>query len=343
MSAGGRERIRLADLNSIRNVEYVFYWTFIAGVYWWGGLRVASGALSVGDLVVLVAYLGRLEVPVRRGMAIWSQVMQAAGALTKIRGFRESQLRIGPIRSRRLPESAISVPALEFRHVSFRYPGSAERTLTDVSFAVQAREFVALAGENGSGKSTVLSLALGLQAPDSGEILVYGNSLDELAPLARRNMVCGLLEAPFLLKGSIGENIRFGSPGASDSEVNRAASAAGIHDFVVSLPDGYETVLGENGAGLSAGQRQRLAIARLLVASSDLMLFDESTSALDVETDTYFRDRIREIFPEKSILLVSHSERWQAAADRVVRMKHGHILSAPMPAHLERDDHAESF
>lgn len=210
--------------------------------------------------------------------------------------------------------------SLAFENVTVRYPGRTADAVTEVSFTVTPGETVALVGPSGSGKSTLLSTALGFVRPDAGRVTVGGADLAGLDLAEWRRRVAWVPQRPHLYAGTIAENVRLARPDADDAAVRRALRDAGALDFVDALPHGAGTVLGEDGAGLSAGQRQRLALARAFLADRPVLLLDEPTAALDGATEAEVVAAVRRLAEGRTVLLVVHRPALLAVADRVVRL-----------------------
>lgn len=204
-----------------------------------------------------------------------------------------------------------------------RYEGRGEDSPQPVSLTVGPGECVALTGPSGAGKSTLLQVLLGFVTPTAGRIRVAGVDLAELSPAQWRQQIAWVPQRPHLFAGTIAENVRLARVGASDAEVAEALKDAGAWEFVTALPRGVETPLGEGGVGLSAGQRQRLALARAFLADRPVLLLDEPTAALDGETEAGIVDAVRRLSAGRTVLLVVHRPALLAVADRVVEMAAG--------------------
>ncbi|MBB4775314.1 ATP-binding cassette subfamily C protein CydD [Actinomadura catellatispora] len=216
-------------------------------------------------------------------------------------------------------------PEIVLRDVTVRYPGSREAALSGVSLRVAAGERVAVAGPSGAGKSTLLLVLAGLVRPESGRVLVDGVDLADLDLEAWRARLGWVPQRPHLFAASVADNIRLGDPGAGDARVVEAARAAGAAEFVAGLPEGYATVLGEGGAGLSAGQRQRVAVARAYLAGGDVMLLDEPTARLDLRSERLLVDAAVRLLEGRTAVLVAHRTALLGVADRVVRLEGGRV------------------
>ncbi|WP_141725081.1 ATP-binding cassette domain-containing protein, partial [Streptomyces niveus] len=207
---------------------------------------------------------------------------------------------------------------LELEGVTVRHEGRAEPSLDAATLVVEPGETVALVGPSGSGKTTLLNVLLGFTAPTEGRVRVGGTDLSDLDLDRWRERIAWVPQHPYLFAGTIAENVRLARPDADDAAVTRALRDAGAYDFVTALPLGADTSLGEDGTGLSAGQRQRLALARAFLADRPLLLLDEPTAALDGETEATLVPTIRRLAKGRTVLLVIHRPALLSVADRVV-------------------------
>jgi ABC-type bacteriocin/lantibiotic exporter with double-glycine peptidase domain len=222
------------------------------------------------------------------------------------------------------------VPEIVLERVTVRYPGAERAALEEVSLRIGAGERVAVTGPSGAGKSTLLLVVAGLVAPVSGRVLVDGVDLAELDPVAWRRRLGWVPQRPHLFAASVADNIRLGDPSAGRDRVVEAARAAVADGFVAAMPRGYATVLGEGGAGVSAGQRQRLAVARAYLAGGPVMLLDEPTARLDVASERALVEGAARLLEGRTALVVAHRPALLSLADRVVRLQGGR-LSEPGP------------
>jgi ATP-binding cassette subfamily C protein CydD len=216
-------------------------------------------------------------------------------------------------------------PRIRFENVTVRLPGRPRPVLHDVSFTVEPGERVALTGPSGAGKSTLLALLLGLVQPDEGRVLVGGHDLGTLDQDAWRRSIGWVPQRPYLFDRSVADNIRLGDPGAGDEDVVRAARAAAAHDFVTALPDGYATRLGARGTGLSAGQRQRIALARAFLRDAPLVLLDEPTAGLDADSESAVLAAGERLMTGRTVLVVAHRARLLEGADRRLDVRDGAV------------------
>jgi ATP-binding cassette subfamily B protein len=310
-------------------------WSYLAGsapglilslgygaVFVYGGHRVIAGTLSVGAFVAFLAYQMRLLQPVQALMGLYASLATVQVSLARVQELLDAKPdvieRDSPIRLDRLSG------AIAFDKVSLdlgRGP-----ILAALSFAVAPGEMVALVGPSGSGKSTIADLLLRLIDPDAGAIYVDGHALTSVSLVDLRRRIAIVDQEPFVFHASIVENIRYARPEASDNDVQIAARAAGLDAFIRSQPDGYATIVGERGAALSAGERQRLAIARALVAQPDVLVLDEPTAALDPETERHVIAEYRRLMQGRTVLVITHRAAVADAADRVLMLTDGAVV-----------------
>ena len=304
-------------------------------VLWGGGERVAAGRLQVGELVSLVNYLMQILMSLMMLSMIIMNIARASASSDRVLEVlgTEPSLKDSPGAS-----AVVRRGAVEFRNVSFRYGGGETDVLHGISFSVAPGMTVAVAGATGSGKSTLLQLVPRLYDTTGGEVLIDGTDVRDY-PLAQLHAQVGMvLQNNVLFSGTIADNLRWGREDASPAEMEAAARAAQAHDFVMSFPDGYDTVLGRGGVNLSGGQKQRLCIARALLRRPKILLLDDSTSAVDTETELKIRRGLREYLGEGTTVFVSTQRvKTMEEADRVLVLDDGKVESYGTPARLKED------
>jgi ATP-binding cassette, subfamily B, bacterial HlyB/CyaB len=226
--------------------------------------------------------------------------------------------------------SRTALPAIRgniaFDHVTFRYRVDGPAVLNDMSLSLAAGQVIGIVGLSGSGKSTVAKLIQRLHVPESGRVLVDGIDLAMIDPAWLRRQMGVVLQENVLFNRSIRENIALSDPAMSIERVVAAAKLAGAHDFILQLPEGYDTLVGERGSSLSGGQRQRIAIARALVADPRILIFDEATSALDYESERAIQQNMREICKGRTVIIIAHRLSTLRAADRVLTIERGRLV-----------------
>ncbi|MGW3595076.1 thiol reductant ABC exporter subunit CydD [Streptomyces sp. NPDC005167] len=283
------------------------------------GMRLVHGELDLYTGLVVLILAPEAYLPIRQVGAQYHAAAEGLSAAEEIFAILETEPRAGGTAD--VPPSL----RLELEGVTVRHEGRAEPSLDGASLVVDEGETVALVGPSGVGKSTLLNVVLGFTAPDEGRIRVGGVDLATLAPERWRERIAWVPQRPQLFAGTIAENVRLARPDADDSAVTAALRDAGAYDFVAELPDGAQTLLGEDGAGLSAGQRQRLALARAFLADRHLLLLDEPTASLDGETEAGIVEAVRRLAAGRTVLLVVHRPALLSVADRVVVLEPGAV------------------
>ncbi|WP_326659903.1 thiol reductant ABC exporter subunit CydD [Streptomyces sp. NBC_00385] len=293
------------------------------------GMRLVHGELDLYTGLVVLILAPEAYLPIRQVGAQYHAAAEGLSAAEEIFAVLETEPRTSGTRD--VPGSL----RLEVEEVTVRHAGRAEPSLAAASLVVEEGETVALVGPSGVGKSTLLNVVLGFVAPDEGRVRVGGTDLAALSPEGWRERIAWVPQRPHLFAGSIAENVRLARPGADDSAVTAALREAGAYDFVAALPDGAGTLLGEDGAGLSAGQRQRLALARAFLADRPVLLLDEPTASLDGETEAGIVEAVRRLAVGRTVLLVVHRPALLSVADRVVTLSPDGVAS-PASAAAER-------
>src|SRR5215472_5140358 len=271
-----------------------------AAVLYVGAKLVIDGGLTVGELVAFNILAGRVSAPVLRLAQIWQD-------------FHQARL------------SVALLGAVAFEHVTFRYRIDGPEVLHDVSFKVDPGQVVGIVGPSGSGKSTLAKLIQRLYVAESGRVLVDGADLAMVDTAWLRRQIGVVLQENVLFNRSVRDNIALADPGISIERVIAAATLTGAHDFILELPEGYDTIVGERGSSLSGGQRQRIAIARALITNPRIVIFDEATSALDYESERIIQDNMREIAKSRTVFIIAHrlsAVRW---TDRIITIDRGRL------------------
>jgi subfamily B ATP-binding cassette protein HlyB/CyaB len=296
----------------------------IAGVLYFGAKLVIEGSLTVGELVAFNMLAARVSSPVLRLAQMWQDFHQA----------RLSVARLGDILNT-MPEPSFSpgraaLPAIRgqitFEHVGFRYRVDASEVLHDVSFEISPGQVVGVVGSSGSGKSTLAKLIQRLYVPESGRVLVDGVDLTMVDLAWLRRQIGVVLQENVLFNCSIRENIALADPTMPMDRVIAAATLAGAHEFILELPEGYDTIVGERGSSLSGGQRQRVAIARALITDPRILIFDEATSALDYESERAIQQNMKQITAGRTVFVIAHRLSTVRHANRIITIERGRIV-----------------
>ncbi|MGC9544218.1 ABC transporter ATP-binding protein [Streptomyces sp. UG1] len=310
--------------------------TAVAGIVLWGAHRVAGGTLALGVLAAAVLYLRRLYDPIDRLGMFLNSYQSAAASLEKIAGLLAQTPSVPePREPQRLPALRSEHPGREvvFDSVRFGYRTGGE-VLPRFDLTLPAGQTVAVVGSTGAGKSTLAKLLARFYDPSGGRVLLDGVDLRELAvPELRRGVVMVTQEA-FLFSGTVAENIAIGRPDATREEIERAAKAIGAHDFISSLPDGYDTDVRKRGGRISAGQRQLVAFARALLADPAVLILDEATSSLDIPGERAVQRAMSTVLHGRTAVVIAHRLSTVEIADRVLVMEHGEIVEDGTPAEL---------
>jgi ATP-binding cassette, subfamily B, bacterial HlyB/CyaB len=284
---------------------------------------VIDGSLSVGELVAFNILAGRVSTPVLRLAQIWQDFHQARLSVARLGDILNT-----PAEPTFNPGRA-ALPAIRgdiiFEHVTFRYRVDGPEVLHDVSFNVPAGQTVGIVGPSGSGKSTLAKLVQRLYVPESGRVLVDGVDLAMVDAAWLRRQLGVVLQENVLFNRSVRDNIALADPATSIEQVIAAAKLAGAHEFILSLPEGYDTIVGERGSSLSGGQKQRIAIARALVTNPRILIFDEATSALDYESERLIQQNMQEIAKGRTVFIIAHRLSTVRRTDRIITIDAGRI------------------
>lgn len=324
--SAARHRIRQRAMLTAYAIVTIF--GGLIGVLWIGAQAVAAGQMSGGELGQFLLYAVFVGGSTAGLSEIWGALQQAAGATERLMELLASEPHEQPPASpRALPDELRG--ELAFQHVNFNYPSRpGVQALDDFSLHINSGETVALVGPSGAGKSTVLQLALAFYRPRSGRILLDGVDIAEVAAADVRNHIAIVPQETVLFADTVRENIRYGRPAASDDEVADAARAAAAHDFIVDLPEGYDTFVGERGVRLSGGQQQRLAIARAVLKQPAILLLDEATSALDAESEILVQQALDDLMHQCTTLVIAHRLATVRGADRIIVIEGGRIVAS---------------
>src|SRR6202166_1035420 len=306
--------------NSVQFVNKVV----MAGILYFGARLVISGDLTVGELVAFNILAGRVSQPVLRLAQIWQDFHQARLSVARLGDILNAppEPKFNPARA--------ALPAIRgdvvFDHVMFRYRIDGQAVLHDVNFTVKAGQVIGIVGPSGSGKSTVAKLIQRLYIPERGRVLVDGVDLAMVDTSWLRRQIGAVLQENVLFNQSIRDNIALPDPAMPIEQVVEAAKLAGAHDFILELPEGYDTVVGERGASLSGGQRQRIAIARALVTNPRILILDGATSALDYESERIIQDNMQRIAQGRTVFIIAHRLSTVRRSNRIITIDRGRLV-----------------
>lgn len=302
-----------------------------------GGQRVLSGALSIGSLIVFLAYLRTMQEAISELLGIYASLKTTEASIDRVSEVMESQDFVQEMPGAK-PLSAVREGKgrnVGLESVTFGYE-TGRPVLTDVTVEASPGETIALVGPTGAGKSTLMSLILRYFDPWEGRVTFDGIDIRTIKLSSLRAQVAIVLQEPFLLPLTVAENIAYGLPKASRAKIEAAAIAANVDEFIRHLPDGYDTIIGERGATLSGGEKQRLAIARALLKNAPVLILDEPTSALDAQTEALLLEALERLIDGRTTLIIAHRLSTIRKANRIVVLEEGKIVETGSHQELQR-------
>ncbi len=292
----------------------------------YAGYQVINGPLSVGTMVAFIAYIERLYGPLRRLVSSSTMLTQSFASMDRMFELMDEPYEI------KNKANAVELPRVKgevrFNNVNFQYEEDGSQILNNINFTINPGETVAFVGMSGGGKSTIISLIPRFYDTTSGAVTIDEYDVRDVSLLSLRSQIGIVLQDNILFSDSVKENILMGKPDASDEEVIAAAKAANAHDFIMSLPNGYDTKVGERGVKLSGGQKQRVAIARVFLKNPPILILDEATSALDLESEALIQESLDLLAHERTTIIIAHRLSTITHADKIIVIDHGQLIES---------------
>ncbi|MEE8421301.1 MAG: ABC transporter ATP-binding protein [Dehalococcoidia bacterium] len=308
----------------INNPTMLSLWLLSMGLVFWVGAReISAGTMTAGDMIAFQVYLTLLQMPVRMLGFIVNMFARAHSAGVRIFEILDAESAVQEKPG--APPIVVERGEVEFKNVAFSYD-SVSPVLTGVDIHAAPGEVIALLGPTGSGKSTIVNLLPRFYDVTGGSLTIDGQDVRDVQTETLRAAIGIVQQDVFLFPATIGDNIRYGQPEATDDEVMEAAKAARIHDFIDSMPDGYDTWVGERGATLSGGQRQRVAIARTLLLNPRVLIFDDSTSSVDMRTEFLIQEALNNLMEGRTTFVIAQRLRTVQQADQIIVLRDGVIV-----------------
>ena len=297
----------------------------VAAAIYFGGRHVISNDLTLGQMIAFYNYLVRAMMSLIFITMILTRVIRSSASATRI----EEVLNTEPSIQNRpeLQNHFVNTGKVQFKNVTFQYNDHTDPVLHNISFEASPGETLAILGQTGSGKSSLIHLIPRFYEASQGEILIDDRDVKDIDMKSLRSTIGVALQESILFTGSVRNNIRYGKPDASDEEVIAAAKAAQAHDFIMEMPEGYDTEIGQRGVNLSGGQKQRIAIARALLIKPSVLIFDDSTSAVDVETETKIQNALDELMAETTSFVIAQRISTVLNADKIIVLNDGEITA----------------
>jgi subfamily B ATP-binding cassette protein MsbA len=294
-------------------------------VLWRGSLLILSGAMTVGALTVFLAYLAKFFQPVRELAQMTNTIAQVSVAFQRVMAVCDADKTIPEREAPKHPPPFKG--EIAFENVAFSYDEAAP-VLRDVTFNIDAGEMVGIVGPTGSGKSTAVSLIPRFRDANGGSIKIDGVDILDYKLHGLRLQIGFVLQESVLLRGTIRDNIAFGRPEATEEEIIEAAKMANAHEFIMRMPDGYDSLVGDRGSTLSGGQRQRIGIARALIRNSPILILDEPTAALDAESEELVIEALERLMEGRTVITIAHRLSTLRRADKIIVLKEGVVAES---------------
>lgn len=307
------------------------------GVLWYGGNMVMAGEFTLGQLIAFQMISGQASAPLLRLVGLWQTVQQAILSVERLGDILHTRPEI--LRSAKENRNLQLIQGrVAFKDVTFRYLPNCEPALNEINLEIPAGSRIGVVGRSGSGKSTLTKLIQRLYIPEKGVVEIDGVSVAEMEPNWLRRQTGVVLQENYLFSGSVRENIAIAAPSTSMDAIIQVAKIAGAHEFILELPEGYDTKVGERGAALSGGQRQRIAIARALLSNPRILIFDEATSALDYESENIIMNNLHEIAVGRTLIMIAHRLSTVRHCDYIIVVDKGRIVEKGSHAELIRQN-----
>lgn len=319
-------QLSVAGTRALFDPTVIFVMSFGTLVVWFLGGRwvvLGVGGLTTGMLVQFISYMNQLRNPVQQLIQLTEVFQQSATSAERVFNIMDMPSEVGDTPDAEPIDNVEG--CIEFRDVSFEY-NDGEKVLKKISFTLQPGEMLGLVGETGSGKTTLASLVCRFYDPTVGEVLLDGRNLRDITVKSLRSHIGMVLQSTFLFAGTIRENLAYGKPHATELEIIRAAKAANAHDFIINLPDGYDSEIGERGSGLSGGEKQRIAIARAILKDPAILILDEATSAVDTATEQAIQGAMNRLIQGRTTIAIAHRLSTLRNADKLMVLESGKIL-----------------
>lgn len=306
----------------------------VIAILWFGGVKVIHGDLKVGELISFVNYLAQILISLMMLSMIMMSFARASASSKRILEVLDTDPSLANTEKGLQAKHLIEQGNISFRHVDFRHRDGDEDILKDINFHIRSGETIAIVGATGSAKSSMVQLIPRLYDATAGEVMINNINVKDYHLDELHNKIGMVLQKNELFTGSIIENIRWGKPDASQEEIKAAAKVAQAHDFIMSFTDGYDTLLGRGGVNVSGGQKQRICIARALIRKPKILILDDSTSAVDSDTEQKIRVGLASVLKDTTVLIITQRLHTMQSADRVIVLEDGRVEAIGTPSEL---------
>ena len=320
-----KDTVRIVNMNiSVFNPLMAFIFSLGGLIVWYvGGKNVLNGKLTLGELMAFLSYIGMFYTPLTNLALLSTWFSNFTTASHRIFEVLDTEPQV------KEPKKYIKLSEIkgkiEFKNVTFGYDPY-QPVLKDISFKIEPGEIVGIVGKSGSGKTTILNLLCKFYEVQKGCILIDGIDIREISSYELRKHIGLVLQEPFLFRGTIAENISYGKPDATFEEIINAAKIANAHDFIMKMPNAYDTILGERGAGLSGGEKQRITIARAILCNPAILILDEATSSVDTESEKKIQDALSSLWKGRTTIIVAHRLSTLKDADKILVIDNGKLV-----------------